>query len=77
LQPPEQLLPRALEVAGEMAELPRVAFGKIKRQLRSSTLAVIEQSLSRGDPLLADWLTTETPKAAAAVLGHAGMPTGS
>jgi len=69
IQSPDRLLPRALEVAAEMAELPRITFGKIKRQLRSGTLALINESLDHGDPILSDWLTAETLKAAAAVLG--------
>ncbi len=46
LQPPERLLPRAIEVATEMAALPRSIYGLIKRQLRGAALAQIQMTPS-------------------------------
>ena len=60
------VLARALEVAGELAALPRDAYGRIKRQLRSdaiATLAGIEE-----DPLLDAWIAPEAADAAAGIL---------
>ncbi|HXG63761.1 MAG TPA: enoyl-CoA hydratase/isomerase family protein [Blastocatellia bacterium] len=69
LQPPDRLLPRALEIAQEMAELPRSTYGRIKRRLRADALARIEDATVNGnDPMLNSWLGAETSSAAAEVL---------
>lgn len=69
LTPRESLLERALDVAGDLASMPRDAYGRIKRQLRSPTLAHIEEIVARdADPLLHGWLTPETARAAASLL---------
>jgi len=69
LAAPETLLARALEVARELATLPRGAYGRIKRQLRAPTLARIADVLASGtDPLLASWISPETAPAATGVL---------
>ncbi|HEV2786743.1 MAG TPA: enoyl-CoA hydratase/isomerase family protein [Solirubrobacteraceae bacterium] len=39
--PPDELLPRALDVAARLGAVPRVTFGLTKRQLRAPTLARI------------------------------------
>jgi enoyl-CoA hydratase len=64
--PPELILPRALEVAEQLAALPRSAYGRIKHQLRADalgTLAAIDQ-----DPLLDTWMAPEAAAAAAGIL---------
>jgi enoyl-CoA hydratase len=70
LQPPERLLPRAIEVAQEMANLPRPSYRRIKRQLRAAALARIDDAIgNRSEPMLDDWLNAETRSAATEALG--------
>jgi len=69
LQPPELLLRRAIEVAQEMAALPHSIYGRIKRELRRSALARIEDATSnRKEPMLDSWLSAETRAASAEAL---------
>lgn len=69
LQPPERLLPRAIEVATEMAALPHSVYGRIKRQLRGAALAQIDDAISnRNEPMLDSWLSTQTRAASAEAL---------
>jgi enoyl-CoA hydratase len=69
LQSPDLLLTRALEVAEELAALPRSAYRRIKRQLRAAALAKIDDAISnRNEPMLESWLSTETQAASAQAL---------
>ena len=69
LQPPERLLPRAMEVAQEMAALPHSIYGRIKRELRGAALARIEDAITNGkEPMLDSWLSAETRLASAEAL---------
>ena len=69
LQPPELLLPRAIEVAQEMAALPHSAYGRIKRELRRAALARIDDAINnRKEPMLDSWLSSETRAASAEAL---------
>jgi len=69
LQPPDRLADRALEVAREMAELPRATYARIKRTMRGSALASIDDAvLNQTEPMLESWLGDETRKAAAEAL---------
>ena len=69
LQPPDRLLDRALEVAREMAELPRETFARIKRTMRGPALARIDDAvLNQTEPMLESWLSDETRKAASEAL---------
>lgn len=69
LQSPGRLLPRAIEVAQEMAALPHSIYGRIKRQMRSAALAQIDDAISnRNEPMLDSWLSTETSTASAKAL---------
>lgn len=71
LQPEERLLPRALEIAEEMAALPRASFGRIKRQMRAAALGRINEAVNSGnDPVLYSWLGAEMASASAQVLAH-------
>jgi len=75
LQPPDQLLARAHAVAEDLAAIPRTAYARIKRQLRAPAIAHIERTLSAGDdPMLASWLSAETPAAAASLLARDRKP---
>jgi enoyl-CoA hydratase len=72
LHPAEAVLPRALALARELAALPRMAYGRIKGQLRAATLEHIDAALATGDdPLVQGWITAETSSGAQTVLGHA------
>jgi enoyl-CoA hydratase/carnithine racemase len=69
LQPPELLLPRAIEVAQEMAALPHDIYGRIKRELRRAALARIDDAIrNRKEPMLDSWLSAETQAASAQAL---------
>ncbi|MEK6323911.1 MAG: enoyl-CoA hydratase/isomerase family protein [Acidobacteriota bacterium] len=69
LQSPDRLLPRAMEVAQEMAALPRASYRRIKQQLRADALARIAEAINnRNEPMLASWLSAETRAASAQAL---------
>jgi enoyl-CoA hydratase len=69
LAQPDAVLDRALEVAGELAALPRSAYPRVKRQLRGEAIAGMERMLAEeSDPLLRGWLGEDTTGAAAGVL---------
>jgi enoyl-CoA hydratase/carnithine racemase len=70
LAEPDDVVPRALAVAQEMAALPRFAYSAIKRQLRAPALAAAERALAAPDDPATDagWLSEETAAAAAATL---------
>jgi enoyl-CoA hydratase len=70
LQPLDRVLDRAYEIAAQLGEIPRVAYTRTKQQLRAALLDSHADSIYRGgDPLLNDWLSAETPDAAAGLLG--------
>jgi hypothetical protein len=50
--------------------LPRTAFARTKRQLRSRACEAIEAAIGGAEPLLNGWLSKETIEAAAAVLAR-------
>ncbi len=69
LQPADRVLERALEVARDLASIPRSAYARIKRQVRGATIARIEEAVAnRSDPLLESWVTSEAVEASAEVL---------
>jgi enoyl-CoA hydratase len=69
LQAPQRLLPRAIEVAQEMASLPHSIYGRIKRDLRRVALARIDDAINnRNEPMLESWLNDETRAASAEAL---------
>jgi enoyl-CoA hydratase len=70
LREPGELLKRAVEVAGEMAALPRSTYTAVKRQLRGPAIEAIEQVVSggAGDPVLGGWIGDDTRAAAASLL---------
>jgi enoyl-CoA hydratase len=69
LTAPEDVLERALVVAGEMAQLPPQAYWDTKRELRGETIALIARVLEEGDPLVDSWLEAGSATAGAALLG--------
>ncbi len=72
LRPHAEVVPRAVEVATEMASLPRGSYTVVKRQLRGPTIDAIDRALAggAGDPALGMWIAEETRAAAAALLDH-------
>jgi hypothetical protein len=63
------VLARAIEVARDLATIPRDAYGRIKRQLRAPAIARIEATLTAGtDPMLTSWLGPEATGASRALL---------
>jgi enoyl-CoA hydratase len=66
---PGEVLSRALEVAEGLAELPALAYGQVKRQLRGDTLERMRAVLEEGaEPLLEAWVSDETEGAASGIL---------
>ena len=58
-----------MEVAQEMAALPRASYRRIKQQLRAGALARIADAIdNRNEPMLASWLSAETQAASAQAL---------
>jgi len=68
LVPSEQVMERAMAKALEAARLPRIGFGRVKRQLRAATLTIIDSAIAGNEPLLDNWLSEETIAAATSVL---------
>lgn len=69
LQPPELLLDRAMEVAREMATLPRATYARIKRDLRARARSRVDDAIdNRNEPMLESWLGAETIEAASEAL---------
>lgn len=64
-------LPRAIEIASELAQLPHKTYGHVKRQLRGPVIEAMERGLSggAGDPALDFWVSDETRAAAERLLG--------
>jgi enoyl-CoA hydratase len=53
--PPDQVLQRAVTVAGELAELPPAVYARTKNELRGATLAALRDSAA-SDPLREAWV---------------------
>lgn len=70
----EEVLPRALQVAQDLAQIPPRTYARIKRQLRGAVIACLDDLIAHGtDPMLSGWLDTEAATGAAALLrGEAG-----
>jgi enoyl-CoA hydratase len=72
----EQVVPRALELATGLAELPRATYGVVKRQLRAPAIEALDRVLSggAGDPVLGAWVGDDTRAAAASLLPDRSTP---
>jgi enoyl-CoA hydratase len=69
LAEPESVLPRALEVAHDLASMPGAAYAITKRDLRGPVVERVRGIIEAGtDPLLAGWMTAGGEDAARAVL---------
>ena len=65
---PSSVLPRALEYARKLAQIPPDAYAAVKRQLRAPALEEMAPALAGEDPLAASWTSDETAAAAEGVL---------
>jgi enoyl-CoA hydratase len=69
LAAPDDVVPRAIEVARTMSELPRATYRIVKNQVRGDLLDELQVIVEdEEDPLLEGWLSDETEQAAAARL---------
>ena len=65
----DQVVERALVVAGELASSPPDTYARVKRQVRGSLLTELERIVrDEDDPLLDDWLSEDVSTAASGVL---------
>jgi enoyl-CoA hydratase len=65
---PSSVIPRAIERARRLADIPAGAYATVKRQLRGPALAEIEPALRGEDPVAAGWTSDETAAAAQGLL---------
>lgn len=71
LQPPAAVLPRAIEVARDLAGIPPDAYRRIKQQVRGAAIARIEEVVEAGaDPMLESWISPDAQDASAALLAR-------
>jgi enoyl-CoA hydratase len=67
LATPDQVEPRAIERATELAQLPREAYTRVKEQLRGAAIAEMRSAVA-SDPMLQGWFGAESAGAATAIL---------
>lgn len=67
---PSSVVPRALERARKLAEIPADTYATVKRQLRGPAIAEMEPALRGEDPLAANWTSDETAAAAQGLIGE-------
>ncbi len=69
LQPQENVLERAVEVARDLASMPADGYARIKQQFRAAAIEKIEQiNAEQSDPMLDTWVSGEAAEASDAVL---------
>jgi enoyl-CoA hydratase len=68
LVPLEEVLPRAIATAADLATMPRAGYVRIKHQLRAPTIAALEAIAGGADPMLASWLDPNAREASGVVL---------
>lgn len=61
LAAPEEVEPRALELAAELAHLPRGAFAITKSEMRAESLERMRRALEGTDPVIRYWLEELSP----------------
>jgi enoyl-CoA hydratase len=71
LQPRASVPERARAVASDLAAVPRIAYARIKHQLRAPAMARHAAVLAQGDPLVQEWFSAETEAASASLLQRA------
>ena len=65
------VIPRAVERARKLAEIPPDAYAAVKQQLRGAAYEEMAGALRGEDPLAAGWTSDETASAVADLLGEA------
>ncbi len=69
LVPVDEVLPRALDVARDLATMPADAYACVKYQIRAEAIAELQAlNQDQSDPMLAQWISPEAPTASNAVL---------
>ncbi|HEY1359516.1 MAG TPA: enoyl-CoA hydratase/isomerase family protein [Thermoleophilaceae bacterium] len=58
---PGEVEPRALELAAELAHMPRSAFAITKSEMRAESLARMRRALEETDPVIRYWLEEISP----------------
>ena len=66
---PMSVIPRAVEHAKRLADIPAEAYAAVKRQLRAPAILEMEPALRGEDPLAGAWTSGETAEAASGLLG--------
>jgi len=73
LRPPEAVLERAVQVAGDMASMPADGYRRIKHQVRRAAIERIQAVIATGaDPMLEGWLSPQAREASMAHLKPSG-----
>ncbi len=73
VQPADQVMKRALEVACDMASMPADGYRRIKQQLRAAAIVELERiNREASDPMLTQWISPEAADACAKLLEGAG-----
>ena len=69
LQSAERLLPRAIEIAHDLASMPADSYARIKHQFRAEAIASIDRlNREQSDPMLQSWVSEEAVAAASGLL---------
>ncbi|MCP5065460.1 MAG: enoyl-CoA hydratase/isomerase family protein [bacterium] len=69
LQEPEKLLPRAMEVAHDLAAMPADSYARIKYQFRDEAIKAIEKmNRDQSDPMLRSWVSQDAVEASSGIL---------
>jgi len=75
LQPRESVLPRALDVAQDLASMPSEGYARIKQQFRAQAIAQIEKlNAEQSDPMLTSWVNDEAAAASESILREGDVP---
>jgi enoyl-CoA hydratase len=69
LATPDQVEPRAIEQATELAKLPAEAYTRVKEQLRGPAIAEMRMAVEN-DPMLQGWFGAESADAATSILSR-------
>ena len=69
---PSSVIPRALDYARKLAEIPPGAYAAVKRQLRAPALEEMAPALRGDDPLAGAWTSDETAAAVEGLLRGGG-----
>ncbi|MAG33526.1 MAG: hypothetical protein CL908_21830 [Deltaproteobacteria bacterium] len=69
LQPPENVLDRAIDVANDLASMPAAGYARVKQQFRAGAIAEIEElNAKQSDPMLDSWVSAGATEASSSTL---------